>query len=120
MIIAVTGYVGTGKSLAARFIEEEGYRVITADSIGHELLKEKGFKVRLAIAKALDRERFLKQASFGRGAPAYGSINQAMGFFFDKDLGEQSLQRGDVEEARRLQAEALMLSVLILINMLLI
>ncbi|MCP5150417.1 MAG: hypothetical protein H6983_17660 [Ectothiorhodospiraceae bacterium] len=71
-----------------------------------ELLKEKGFKVRLAIAKALDRERFLKQASFGRGAPSYGSINQAMGFFFDKKLGEESMQRDDVEAARKLLAEA--------------
>jgi len=71
-----------------------------------ELLKEPGFKVRLAIAKALDRERFLKQASFGRGAPAYGSVNQAMGFFFDPNLGEQSLQKYDIEAARKLLADA--------------
>lgn len=71
-----------------------------------ELLKENGFKVRLAIAKALDRERFLKRASFGRGAPAYGSINQAMGFFFDSKLGEESLQKYDPEGARKLLAEA--------------
>lgn len=71
-----------------------------------DLLEEDGFKVRLAIAKALDRERFLKQASFGRGAPSYGSINQAMGFFFDKNLSEQSAQKYDVDAARKLLADA--------------
>ena len=71
-----------------------------------ELMKENGFKVRLAIAKALDRERFLKQASFGRGAPALGSINQAMGFFFDTKLNSESEQRYDLEGARKLLAEA--------------
>jgi ABC-type transport system substrate-binding protein len=71
-----------------------------------ELMKEKGFKARLAIAKALDRERHIKQARFGLGVPAYGSINPAMGFFFDDTLGETSNQRFDLEEARRLFAEA--------------
>ena len=71
-----------------------------------ELMQEKGFKVRLAIAKALDRERYIEQAQFGRGTPAYGTINPAMGFYFDPNLGETSAQRFDLEEARRLLAEA--------------
>lgn len=71
-----------------------------------ELMKEKGFKVRLAIAKALDREHFIKKALFGRGFPAYGSINPAMGFFFDKDLGKNSPQRFEPEVAQKLLAEA--------------
>ena len=71
-----------------------------------ELMKEKGFKVRLAIAKALDRERYIKQAQFGRGFPAYGSINPAMGFFFDENLGKDSPQRYELEVARKLLAEA--------------
>ena len=71
-----------------------------------ELIKEPGFKVRLAIAKALDRKRFLKQASFGRGEPSYGSINPAMGFFFDDELAEKSEQKYDIEAARKLLAEA--------------
>jgi peptide/nickel transport system substrate-binding protein len=71
-----------------------------------ELMQEKGFKVRLAIAKALDRERYIEQAQFGRGTPAYGTINPAMGFFFDPGLGETSNQRFDLEEAKRLLAEA--------------
>jgi ABC-type transport system substrate-binding protein len=70
------------------------------------LMKEKGFKVRLAIAKALDRDRYLKKAQFGRGTPAYGSINPAMGYYFDKTLAKTSNQRFDPKEARRLLAEA--------------
>ena len=71
-----------------------------------QLMQEKGFKVRLAIAKALDRQRFIDTALFGRGLPAFGSINPAMGFFFDKDLGENSPQRYEPEAARKLLAEA--------------
>ncbi len=71
-----------------------------------ELKKEKGFKVRLAIAKALDRNRYLKQAQFGRGRPAYGTINPAMGFFFDDKLADSSEQRFNVQEARQLLADA--------------
>ena len=32
-----------------------------------ELMSEKGFKARLAIAKAIDRDAYIKQAQFGRG-----------------------------------------------------
>ena len=71
-----------------------------------ELKKEKGFKVRLAIAKALDRDRYLKQAQFGRGTAAYGTINPAMGYYFDEGLAQNSEQSFDVEEARNLLAEA--------------
>ncbi len=71
-----------------------------------ELMQENGFKVRLAIAKALDRDRYIEQAQFGRGTPAYGTINPAMGIFFDDSMGETSNQRFDLEEAKRLLAEA--------------
>ncbi len=81
-------------------------RVENFDKPVEELLKEKGFKVRLAIAKALDRERYIKQAQFGRGTPAFGSVNEAMAYYFDPRLPESSLQRYDAEEARRLLAEA--------------
>ncbi len=69
-------------------------------------MQENGFKVRLAIAKAIDRERLIKQALFGRGLPSFGSINPAMGFFFDEGINETSNQRFDAAEAQRLLAEA--------------
>jgi ABC-type transport system substrate-binding protein len=71
-----------------------------------ELKKEKGFMVRLAIGKAMDRELFIKQALFGRGTPAYGTINPAMGFYYDDSLGETSEQSFDVAEAQKLLADA--------------
>ncbi|VAW14123.1 ABC transporter, substrate-binding protein (cluster 5, nickel/peptides/opines) [hydrothermal vent metagenome] len=71
-----------------------------------ELMKESGFMVRLAIAKALDRDRYLKIAQFGRGTPAYGTINPAMRYYFDETLPETSNQRFDLEEAQKLMADA--------------
>ncbi len=70
------------------------------------LLQEPGFKVRLAIAKAIDREALIQRALFGRGEPAYGSVNPAMRFFFDTAINQASLQRFDLAEAQRLLAEA--------------
>lgn len=71
-----------------------------------ELKKEKGFMVRLAIAKALDRDLFIQQGRFGFGVPAHGTINPAMGFFFDEALAETSEQAYDPEGAKALMAEA--------------
>ncbi len=71
-----------------------------------ELMKEKGFMVRLAIAKALDRDRYIEQAQFGRGTPAYGTINPAMGFYFDEALADESNQKSDVDAAKKLMADA--------------
>ena len=84
----------------------EPFRTESFDKPIEELMKEKGFMVRMALAKGLDRERYIKQAWFGRGLPAYGSINPAMGYFFDGDLGEDSPQKFDVEVARKLLADA--------------
>lgn len=81
------------------------FRVTDFNKPTDALMKEKGFMVRLAIAKAIDRARFLKQAQFGRGYPAYGSINPAMKYYFE-DLSGQSAQRYDLKEARRLLAAA--------------
>ena len=84
----------------------EPFQVSDFNKTVDQLMQEKGFKVRLALAKALDRQRFIDQALFGRGFPAYGSINPAMGFFFDKDLGKDSPQRYEPEVAKKLLAEA--------------
>ncbi|MBN2458137.1 dephospho-CoA kinase [Candidatus Woesearchaeota archaeon] len=39
MIIAITGYIGSGKSTAAGFFSMHGYRIINVDELGHELLR---------------------------------------------------------------------------------
>ncbi|MFT5893453.1 MAG: peptide/nickel transport system substrate-binding protein [bacterium] len=71
-----------------------------------ELKKEKGFMVRLALAKALDRDLFVKQALFGYGVPAYGTINPAMGFYYDENIGATSQQAFDPDGAKALMASA--------------
>ncbi len=83
----------------------EPFKVSDFDKPLEDLMQEPGFKVRLALAKAIDRQRLIDLALFGRGVPAYGSINPAMGFFFEDDLGETSNQRFDPDEAKRLLAE---------------
>lgn len=71
-----------------------------------ELKQENGFKVRLAIAKAMDRDGLIERALFGRGAPGYGSINPAMRFYFDTAISETSGQAFDMEAAQQLLADA--------------
>jgi len=97
-----------GPSFQAVWINphRDPFKVTSFDKPLDDLMQENGFRVRLAIAKALDRERYLERAQFGRGVPAYGSINPAMGFFFDPDLGTTSPQRFDPEGAKQLLAEA--------------
>ena len=82
------------------------FKVPDFDKPLEELKKEPGFMVRLAIAKAFDREDFIKRALFGRGLPAFGSINPAMRYYFDTGINDTSEQRFDREEAQRLLAEA--------------
>ncbi len=71
-----------------------------------ELKQEKGFMVRLAIAKALNRDLFIQQGRLGNGVPAHGTINPAMGFYFDETLAETSEQAYDPEGAKALMAAA--------------
>jgi peptide/nickel transport system substrate-binding protein len=84
----------------------EPFKVPDFDKPVEELKKEKGFMVRLAIAKAMDREDLIKRSLFGRGRPAFGTINPAMRFFFDTAINETSEQRFDAAEAQRLLADA--------------
>lgn len=84
----------------------EPYMVEDFNKPLEELKQENGFKVRLAIAKAIDRETLIERALFGRGAPAFGTINPAMRFFFDTGINETSEQRFDLEAAQQLLADA--------------
>ncbi|MGF1501331.1 MAG: ABC transporter substrate-binding protein [Paracoccaceae bacterium] len=71
-----------------------------------ELKEEPGFMVRMALAKALNRDLYVQQARFGYAYPAYGSVNPAMGFYYDEGIGETSEQAYDPEGARALLAAA--------------
>lgn len=98
----------TGPGFQAMFINpwREPFMVPDFNKSVDELKQENGFKIRLAIAKAFDRENFIERALFGRGIPAFGTVNPAMGFFFDTAINETSEQRYDLEAARQLLADA--------------
>ncbi len=71
-----------------------------------ELLQEPGFQVRAALARALDRDRFIEMGNLGFGVPSFGSINPALGFMYDPDIGKKSKQRFQPDSARELLAKA--------------
>ncbi|MDK3018195.1 ABC transporter substrate-binding protein [Pseudodonghicola flavimaris] len=84
----------------------EPMKVTDFDKPMEELLKDKGFMVRLALAKALDRDTYVKQAHFGYAVPGYGTINPAMAFYYDEAIADKSQQAFDPDGARALLAEA--------------
>ncbi len=75
------------------------------EKIGREKLPTDDVRVRLAMAKAVNREEVIRRALFGLGVPAYGVVNKAQTLYW-RDLAETSPQRYDLAEARRLMAEA--------------
>jgi len=84
----------------------EPFKVTDFNPPYSELVKQKGFMVRLAIAKALDRKDYIKRAQFGRGVPAFGSINPAMRYYYDDAIDSTSEQRFDLAAAQKLLADA--------------
>ncbi|GAB4538272.1 MAG: ABC transporter substrate-binding protein [Anaerolineae bacterium] len=98
----------TGPGFQAMFVNPWREPMVVRDfnKSVDELKEESGFKVRLALAKAFDRETFIERALFGRGRPAFGTVNPAMAFFFDTAINETSEQTFDLEAARQLLADA--------------
>jgi dephospho-CoA kinase len=54
MILAITGYVGVGKTTIAEMFKENGFSIINADNIGHEILKEPSMKDKIVSAFGMD------------------------------------------------------------------
>jgi peptide/nickel transport system substrate-binding protein len=71
-----------------------------------ELLKEPGFQVRAALARALDRDRFIEIGNLGFGTPSFGSVNPALVAMYDPAIAEKSEQRYQPDSARELLAAA--------------
>ncbi|MEZ4861266.1 MAG: ABC transporter substrate-binding protein [Caldilineaceae bacterium] len=98
----------TGPGFQSIFINpwRDPMKVTDFNKSVEELKQENGFKVRLALAKAFDRDDYIQKALFGRGRPGFGTVNPAMGFFFDTTINEKSEQRFDLDAARQLLADA--------------
>ena len=73
--------------------------------IGKASLPTDDLRVRLAMAKGMDRDDLIRRALFGRAIPAFGPIPRAQKLYY-RDLAAVSPQRFDPVEARRLLAEA--------------
>ncbi|GAA7497371.1 dephospho-CoA kinase [Helicobacter pylori] len=43
--IALTGGIGTGKSTTIKILESQGYQILDADKIAHQLLQERRFEI---------------------------------------------------------------------------
>ncbi len=98
----------TGPGFQAMFVNPWREPMVVSDFNKplDELKSENGFKVRLALAKAFDHETFINRALFGRGRPAFGTVNPAMGYFFDTAINETSEQVFNLEAAQQLLADA--------------
>lgn len=98
----------TGPGFQAMFVNpwRDPFKVSDFNKTVDELKQENGFKVRLALAKAFDRDTYIERSLFGRGVPGFGTINPAMRFFFDTEINEKSAQRFDLEAAKQLLADA--------------
>ena len=104
--LVVSEVTGPGFQYLSMNPHKEPFNVADFNKPFEELLEEPGFKVRLAIAKAIDRDDYINRALFGRAIPGFGSINPAMRFFFDTSINDVSEQRFDLERAQELLAEA--------------
>ncbi len=71
-----------------------------------ELLQEPGFQVRAALARALDRDRYIEIGNLGFGEPSFGAVNPALVGMYDPAIGEKSQQRFQPDLARELLAAA--------------
>ncbi len=54
MIAAITGYIGSGKTTAAKIFESEGFTIINADKIAHRLLNSKTVRDKITTAFGMD------------------------------------------------------------------
>jgi dephospho-CoA kinase len=71
MIIAITGYIGSGKTTAAEVFREKGWDVINADELGHELLNHPSVKHKLLAhfgSGVADRKMDIDREKLGKVA----------------------------------------------------
>jgi dephospho-CoA kinase len=69
MIIAITGYIGSGKTTAAEVFREKGWHVINVDELGHELLNRPEIRGRLLSrfgSAVADRKMNIDREKLGR------------------------------------------------------
>ncbi len=69
MIIAITGYIGSGKTTVANIFKRHGFSVLEVDTLGHSLLNDVGISERLRGEfgmRILDRNLKIDRKKLGK------------------------------------------------------
>ncbi|GAA7813414.1 dephospho-CoA kinase [Helicobacter pylori] len=63
--IALTGGIGTGKSTTIKILESQGYEILDADKIAHQLLQEHRFKIAQHFGSEIIEKDILNRKKLG-------------------------------------------------------
>ncbi|GAA7307012.1 dephospho-CoA kinase [Helicobacter pylori] len=63
--IALTGGIGTGKSTTIKILESQGYHILDADKIAHQLLQEHRFKIAQHFGSEILEKDILNRKKLG-------------------------------------------------------
>ncbi|GAA8659354.1 dephospho-CoA kinase [Helicobacter pylori] len=63
--IALTGGIGTGKSTTIKILESQGYQILDADKIAHQLLQEHQFKIAQHFGSEILEKGILNRKKLG-------------------------------------------------------
>ncbi|GAA9200112.1 dephospho-CoA kinase [Helicobacter pylori] len=63
--IALTGGIGTGKSTTIKILESQGYQILDADKIAHQLLQEHRFKIARHFGSEIIEKDILNRKKLG-------------------------------------------------------
>ncbi|GAA8388404.1 dephospho-CoA kinase [Helicobacter pylori] len=63
--IALTGGIGTGKSTTIKILESQGYKILDADKIAHQLLQEHRFKIARHFGSEILEKDILNRKKLG-------------------------------------------------------
>ncbi len=63
--IALTGGIGTGKSTTIKILESQGYHILDADKIAHQLLQEHRFKIARHFGSEIIEKDILNRKKLG-------------------------------------------------------
>lgn len=64
--IALTGGIGTGKSTTLKILESQGYKILDADKIAHQLLQEHRLKIAQHFGSDILEKIFLTEKNLAR------------------------------------------------------
>lgn len=99
-IIGITGGIASGKSTVTAFLREQGYPVIDADAVVHELQAKGGKLYQILVAEfgedILLKDGTLDRAKLGQAVFADSDLRARLSSLQDQIIREELLARRDV------------------------